>query len=326
MCTFQDYSTLRIRPHYEQKTWLSNATSFEVSITHCGFSEHESHNSLQKSQISRIFVPHRFPGVFVSQKSGAKAAFFARTFAELGKSVLFQCQKSRKPSLLTRFLVPTRLNTGVLDGENSGTAIIHKSGLKMTERRDYSPHTGRFLSADTFAGLQSDPRTLHKYGYANADPVNNVDPSGRFSIGESATTTKMHGTLAKTAGVNYLRTTFPRIGLILLLAGVLNTSHEHRKLTPAVESDPQTRAELATSRTALKTKVEREVRKHCKDPVKLLYHYTDRAAAQAIYASQAMNISPRKSFGNARATRQETLNGARVGLVGNPGLRGPLRS
>lgn len=33
-------------------------------------------------------------------------------------------------------------------------------------------------------GNNSDPETLHKYLYANADPVNMIDPSGNFSLVE----------------------------------------------------------------------------------------------------------------------------------------------
>ena len=35
---------------------------------------------------------------------------------------------------------------------------------------------------DTFAGVANDPVTLHKYLYANVDPVNMVDPSGNISM------------------------------------------------------------------------------------------------------------------------------------------------
>lgn len=33
---------------------------------------------------------------------------------------------------------------------------------------------------DTFPVLEDDPRTLHRYGYSHADPVNFTDPTGRF--------------------------------------------------------------------------------------------------------------------------------------------------
>jgi len=48
--------------------------------------------------------------------------------------------------------------------------------------RYYNQNIGRFTQMDTFQGIASDPVTLHKYLYANADPVNNIDPSGNFSI------------------------------------------------------------------------------------------------------------------------------------------------
>jgi len=48
--------------------------------------------------------------------------------------------------------------------------------------RYYDPASGRFTQMDTFPGVENDPVTLHKYLYANIDPINNSDPSGRFSL------------------------------------------------------------------------------------------------------------------------------------------------
>jgi hypothetical protein len=39
---------------------------------------------------------------------------------------------------------------------------------------------------DTYAGDLMSPVSLHRYLYANADPVNNSDPSGRFTLAECA--------------------------------------------------------------------------------------------------------------------------------------------
>lgn len=52
---------------------------------------------------------------------------------------------------------------------------------------------GRFWNADSYEGIQMDPASLHKYLYANADPVNRIDPSGRFGIGEVASVSSIVG-------------------------------------------------------------------------------------------------------------------------------------
>ncbi len=62
-------------------------------------------------------------------------------------------------------------------------------GLIYLRARYYHPDLGRFWTADSFEGFQSDPQSLNRYLYAHANPVNNVDPSGRFTLTELATTT-----------------------------------------------------------------------------------------------------------------------------------------
>ena len=68
-----------------------------------------------------------------------------------------------------------------------------------------NPLTGRFWTADTYEGGNSDPVSLHKYLYANADPVNGMDPSGNMtSIGEALSAAN----LAVTRGVSAIRLGF----------------------------------------------------------------------------------------------------------------------
>ncbi|WP_143326934.1 RHS repeat-associated core domain-containing protein [Vandammella animalimorsus] len=70
---------------------------------------------------------------------------------------------------------PTHLYTG--ERYDADTGLIY------LRARDYDPSTGRFISMDEHPGDQRIPLTLNKYLYANADPVNHVDPSGNITMG-----------------------------------------------------------------------------------------------------------------------------------------------
>ena len=61
--------------------------------------------------------------------------------------------------------------------------------------------TGRFTSMDSYLGSVNDPVSLHKYLYANANPVNYIDPSGYFSLAELMEVVKTQGVLS---GITYL--------------------------------------------------------------------------------------------------------------------------
>jgi RHS repeat-associated protein len=56
----------------------------------------------------------------------------------------------------------------------------YEPGLRLLylRARYLNVGTGRFLSIDPEGGVPFEPQTLHLYVYANADPVNNVDPTG----------------------------------------------------------------------------------------------------------------------------------------------------
>jgi RHS repeat-associated protein len=66
----------------------------------------------------------------------------------------------------------------------SGEQYDSDLALYYLRARYYNPNTGRFLSRDPDDGKFWDPKTLHKYLYANGDPINQSDPSGRGAIFE----------------------------------------------------------------------------------------------------------------------------------------------
>jgi RHS repeat-associated protein len=55
-------------------------------------------------------------------------------------------------------------------------------------QRFYDTSSGRFGRMDTYEGRISSPQTLHKYLYANANPVHLTDPSGLFTLAETSFT------------------------------------------------------------------------------------------------------------------------------------------
>ncbi|EON91942.1 Rhs family protein [Marinobacter lipolyticus SM19] len=62
--------------------------------------------------------------------------------------------------------------------------------------RYYDQNSGRFTQMDTWQGNNHDPITLHKYLYANADPVSYRDPTGKFSLGSLGAGINIQGVLA----------------------------------------------------------------------------------------------------------------------------------
>jgi RHS repeat-associated protein len=57
-------------------------------------------------------------------------------------------------------------------------------GAINVRARQYAPGTGRFLTIDPVMGDWSRPLTLNRYLYANADPVNGIDPLGTTTLFE----------------------------------------------------------------------------------------------------------------------------------------------
>ena len=76
-----------------------------------------------------------------------------------------------------------------------GEQFDEELGLYYLRARYMDPAIGRFVTMDGFAGSIQDPYSLHKYLYANANPMTYSDPSGNFSIGELNVSTAIRGIL-----------------------------------------------------------------------------------------------------------------------------------
>jgi RHS repeat-associated protein len=137
----------------------------------------------------------RKPGGFVlcdvrvGPLSAAKAKLLALSQGRQAQSdVRFADYKI--PSSRVSYAAPASASTGLFNPFLfQGQQYDPASGDYYLRARYYDPTVGRFLSPDPFAGLDVDPLSLHRYLYAKADPVNNVDPSGNDTIGEVSLTT-----------------------------------------------------------------------------------------------------------------------------------------
>lgn len=66
----------------------------------------------------------------------------------------------------------------------AGEEFVASEGLYYLRARYMNVQSGRFLTRDTFNGVNRKPSTLHKYIYAEADPIDKRDPSGKTSLVE----------------------------------------------------------------------------------------------------------------------------------------------
>ena len=66
----------------------------------------------------------------------------------------------------------------------TGEQYNETTGLYYLRARYMDPSTGMFISMDTYPGSTYDPVSLHRYLYANANPVMYTDPTGYFSLAD----------------------------------------------------------------------------------------------------------------------------------------------
>ena len=97
--------------------------------------------------------------------------------------------------------------TGVTENDYlyAGEKFDAMTQLYYLRARYMDPSTGTFISMDTYQGNLFDPVSLHKYIYANANPISNTDPTGLFSLGELTTSMNIQGVLNQTATLNVLK-------------------------------------------------------------------------------------------------------------------------
>jgi RHS repeat-associated protein len=77
-----------------------------------------------------------------------------------------------------------------------------ETNLVYMQARYYDPVTGHFLSVDPDALVPGDVFKWNRYGYANANPVRNIDPNGRQALDQSAKYLAAYSDCAAALGCN----------------------------------------------------------------------------------------------------------------------------
>jgi len=131
----------------------------------------------------------------------------------------------------------TLLNhTGTTANDYLFTGEQYDSGLDnyYLRARYYDQNIGRFTQQDTWTGNNNDPITLHKYLYTNADPVNNIDPTGNYTLASIGTASNVRTILATRSVPSFSSYISRAIGGTLQASGIASTKIALRELRKCI--------------------------------------------------------------------------------------------
>ena len=80
------------------------------------------------------------------------------------------------------------------------------TGLYYLRARYLNPATGRFITQDSYGGNTYDPASLHRYNYANGNPVIGTDPTGYNTYTELLTSISIQGTFVRSLTFGVINT------------------------------------------------------------------------------------------------------------------------
>jgi RHS repeat-associated protein len=87
--------------------------------------------------------------------------------------------------------------------------------------RYMNPTCGRFATADTFEGVVSNSKTLHRYVYASLNPINRKDPSGYTSIATESEALNENAQLDKLVAEEAAAVISAKLKVLALLGSLL---------------------------------------------------------------------------------------------------------
>ncbi|MBN2132497.1 MAG: hypothetical protein JW741_23545, partial [Sedimentisphaerales bacterium] len=108
------------------------------------------------------------------------------------------------------------------DYKYTGEQCDANMGFYYLRARYYNQAIGRFATVDPFPGSVFDPTSLHRYLYAHCDPVDNLDPTGLFTLIQILVVSAIIGVLSGI--VTYALTGSVRTALIVAVAAFFITA------------------------------------------------------------------------------------------------------
>ena len=116
----------------------------------------------------------------------------------------------------------------------SGERFDESLGQYYLRARNYAPQRGRFTQMDDWPGLINQPVTLSKYLYANADPVNHVDPSGQFSLASFGAANNIRSSLRTSSVARFTGVINRTIGTTLKATGRATSKLQLKQLRQCI--------------------------------------------------------------------------------------------
>jgi len=121
---------------------------------------------------------------------------------------------------LTYNATTTDTNAYRYTGEYADTAI----GLQYNRQRWYDSAVARFTGMDAYAGILTQPQTLHRYLYVGGDAVNSIDPSGLQTEEDEVVEEDVDEELEQEATVSVMQSAGERIFLAIACEVVVDSA------------------------------------------------------------------------------------------------------
>lgn len=113
----------------------------------------------------------------------------------------------------------------------AGECFDANTGLYYLRARYMNPAVGLFISMDSYQGSIYEPVSLHKYLYANANPMKYTDPTGYFSFSETQIAQTIENCLREAYPTNFHK--------VMMMLNVASTCYSttRRSVTALMEGE-----------------------------------------------------------------------------------------